>query len=138
MNPPDEGIDPYEWQAGIDRIAHLLVNRILAMSAAEQQQFMQNLSPGEQQALQALTAIYEVQQTFGTGNSLERGGETAAPTAAPAAKTTVAPTPGPQTVEVQYAYDNAGRLTQADYGSVVIKYKYDKTGNVVGKEVMKK
>jgi len=36
---------------------------------------------------------------------------------------------------VNYTYDNAGRLTEADYGDKVIKYTYDNAGNLTKREV---
>ncbi|MDY6971785.1 MAG: hypothetical protein SV775_05595 [Thermodesulfobacteriota bacterium] len=36
---------------------------------------------------------------------------------------------------VNYTYDNAGRLTQADYGDKVINYTYDNAGNLTKREV---
>jgi len=59
----------------------------------------------------------------------------------------VTPTPSAPTLtptaayksSVTYAYDNAGRLIQAEYANgLIIKYTYDKGGNLIGQEVTKK
>ncbi|MBI4790144.1 MAG: RHS repeat protein [Chloroflexi bacterium] len=63
--PVDDGIGGDEWSEGLGRIVMLLQQRFHAMSEAEQQQFMQNLSPGEQQAVQLLAGIYGIQQFWG-------------------------------------------------------------------------
>ena len=36
---------------------------------------------------------------------------------------------------VTYKYDNAGRLTEAKYGSKVIKYTYDAAGNLLSRVI---
>ncbi|MBI4790145.1 MAG: RHS repeat protein [Chloroflexi bacterium] len=65
---------------------------------------------------------------------------TTAPTTQPPSNpTTQPPTQGPQTVEVKYTYDGAGRLTQAEYSNgVALKYTYDKAGNLLRREGVRK
>ncbi len=42
------------------------------------------------------------------------------------------------TAEVNYSYDNAGRLIRADYGDKVITYTYDNNGNLLLKKISNK
>ncbi len=43
--------------------------------------------------------------------------------------------PAASAVSIQYTYDDAGRLTQADYGDAAITYTYDDNGNLLSRVV---
>ncbi len=51
----------------------------------------------------------------------------------PPATQAATPTPGPHAIT--YTYDDAGRLTRADYGGASIAYTYDNAGNLLSREV---
>ncbi len=66
------------------------------------------------------------------------GGDNKTPTVAPTLAPTLTPTAAYNNV-VTYAYDDAGRLIQAEYADgTIIEYTYDKAGNLIGQEVIKR
>ncbi len=64
---------------------------------------------------------------------------TTAPASQPIAAPIITATPAPQTFEIKYTYDGAGRLMQAEYSNgVIVKYAYDKAGNLVSRQATQK